>query len=202
VDDVTDTAAHDRIVQRIARVGLFFALVLALGLAVLMLGAKSSQATTPAPGQVSLGFEEELEEETETERGEEECEDAEEEAEEGEISAAEATAICEETEANPAPTGRDSTVSAACPIHTAHTHATERRDRLKVTVDYTTAGSAVAMIELRSDSKQIASVRRRLDRHGVLRITKRLGKQRIKRVVVRFRIASCRRVQTRSIKIG
>jgi polyhydroxyalkanoate synthesis regulator phasin len=209
VDGHTDTTAHDH-TARIARIAWLCAFVVPLILAALLLGVKSAQAASPLPSVVPLVFEEELLEdeeglggENEAEFAEEECEIAEEEAAEGEISEAEARAFCKEIEQaiREAAAGPSSAASAKCALRTAHAHAVVRRNRLKLTVGYTTTASTSATVQVRSGAKRLVSVHRRLGRSGVLRIAKKLGNARVKRLTVRFKTPSCGMFQTRSVKV-
>ncbi|HEX6688952.1 MAG TPA: hypothetical protein VF085_09850 [Solirubrobacterales bacterium] len=206
MDGNTDTTAPDQ-TARIARAAWFATFVVPLILAALLFGVKSAQAAPSLPAVVPLAFEEELEfeleEEDEAEFAEEECAIAKEEAEEGELTTAEADAICREAkaEAGGKNAGQSSTASDQCPLRSAHAHAVESHDNLKVTVGYTTSSSTAATVEVSSGSKHIATVHRQLSKSGVLRITKKLGKQTIGQIQVRFRTSSCTTFETKPTKV-
>jgi hypothetical protein len=194
---------------RIARLAWLFTFVIPLILAALLLGVKSSQAASPAPGVVPLAFEEELAfdeedelEEDEAEFAEAECEIAEEEAIEGEISEAQAEKICEEAEDLAKSAGPSSTAANRCPLRSAHTRAVVRHERLKLTIGYTTTSSTPATIEIRAGNRRIATVHRHLGRSGVLRISRKLGKRRINRITASFKTPSCKPFRTSSTKVG
>ena len=211
VDRNTDTTAHNHS-DRIARTAWFCAFVLPLALAALLLGVKSAQAASPTPGATPFAFEEEFELEAEGEEGDaqleaefaqEECDIAEEEATEGEITAAEAKEVCTEAEetAREAAAGPSSTAPARCALRSAHAHAVETRDKLKVTIGYTSSAPTPATIKVRAGANRIASVHRKLGKSGVIRITKKLGSKRIKRITVSFKTPSCGQLQTKPTKI-
>jgi hypothetical protein len=204
------TAQSNSNSDRIARAAWFCAFVLPLALAAMLLGVKSAQAAPASPGVVPLAFEEELFEgeeelgsEGEVEFAEEECEIAEEEAAEGVISDAEAKTICEEAEEAIAEVeaGPSSTARNSCTIRSAHVHAVVRRNKLKVTVGYTSSRSTPATIQVRSGTKNLVSLHRHLGRAGVLRISKRLGSKPVKRVSVSFKTPSCGKLVTKSVKV-
>ena len=210
MDRSTDTTAHNHS-DRIARMAWFCAFVLPLALAALLLGVKSAQAapvTEPAP----LAFEEEFEFEAEggedeaqleAEFAQEECEIAKEEATEGEITAAEAKEVCTEAEetAKEATAGSSSHTGGQCALRSAHAHAVETRDKLKVTIGYTSSAPTPATIKVRAGANRIASVHRKLGKSGVIRITKKLGSKRIKRITVSFKTPSCGQLQPKPTKV-
>lgn len=176
VNENADTTAHSHS-DRIARAAWFCTFVVPLALAGLLLGVKSAQAASPAPGTAPIAFEEDLSEEfgpeEEAEFFEEECEIAEEEAAEGEISAAEAKEICiEAEEAAKEVDGSHEGANAECPIHSASAHASIQHEKLKLTVGYTTTTPVTATILIGGPVK--ASFKRHLGKSGVLRFTKRL----------------------------
>ena len=184
-----------------------------LVLATLLLGVKAAHAApVPAAAVVpvllegELNAEEEEEEEEESEEGEEECLTAEEEFEAGEIDEAEVEEACEEGAERTSQKGatKGATAPEECVLRSARAVATLKRNKLKVTIGYTTYEPAGAMIEIRKGSTRIASVRRRLGRSGVLRITKKLSKrQRGKQITVRVRVPSaprnCARYETHKL---
>jgi len=204
----TKDAATARASQ-IARIAWLATFVLPLVLTALLLAVKSAHAEPAGPNAVLLSLEEESEFEEEGEFGEA-CLEAEEEFEAGELSEAELEAICEETEGGEgrSPVG-GSAVPEECLLRsaTARAVAPPKRDRLKLTIGYTTYEPVNATVEIRKGSARIASARRHLARSGVLRIVKKLGKKSApKRVVIRIRIPSspryCGKFQTRKIRIS
>jgi hypothetical protein len=154
------------------------------------------------PAVDDIAFEETLDLEAEVSEEVEEvaiqCETAEEEFEEGELGQAAVDAICQE-EIGASAAG---IANSDCPVRSAHAHATEKNDRLKVTVGYTTNEPTRATLEIRAGSTRVGLFKRHLGRSGVLRITKKLGPKHVNRVVVRFRTSSCAKFQTKSVKVG
>jgi len=71
-----------------------------------------------------------------------------------------------------------------CPLHSTTAHGTTKRNKLKLTVGYTTSEPANARIEVRSGSTSLGTYKRHLGRSGVLRFTKTLGKKHAGKVVV------------------
>ena len=142
------------------------AFVVALVLAVLLLGVKSAQAS-PLPGLVPLPSKKNSKKRAEF--AEEECDDAEEEFKEGELSKAEATAICTEAEAEADgdTAGQSSASNGECPIHSAIAHASTHHDQLKLTIGYTTTVPVSAAIQIHG----VGSFKRHLGKSGVLRFT-------------------------------
>lgn len=180
----TSTAAHHG--APLARVAWLASFVILVALFVLLLAAKPSGAVTVTPPPIELLAEVEEDEEWE------EDEEVGEEGEEGEEEA-------EEIETSPNP-------PEECLLRTARARAVAKRQRLKLTVDYTTYEPVDARVEIRSGGVQIGSAQRHLGESGVLRITKKLGKKlRVDRLVVRFRIPgtppSCDRLQSKTIPI-
>ncbi|MGC1853716.1 MAG: hypothetical protein WA687_14930 [Solirubrobacterales bacterium] len=178
-------------------------LTVLLPLAALLLATGAplvSAADEPAVDDIA--FEETLDLEAEvSEEIEEvviECETAEEEFEEGELGQAAVDAICHE-EITASAAGNS---ASACPLRSAHAHAAERNNKLKVTVGYTANEPTRATVEIRAGSTRIGSLKRRLGKSGVLRITKKLGEKQVNRVVVRFKTSSCAKFQTKSVKVG
>ena len=174
-------------------------LTVPLALAALLLVASTSQAASADPEIAPLAFEDEafeVEEEGEFEL--EECEAAEEEFEEGLLAAAEVDLFCEADGGASAAAGKG---KSACALRSARARAVEKRNKLRVTVGYTTNEPTGATIEVRAGSKRIASVHRRLGKSGVLRITKDLGKKKANRVVIRIKVSSCAKLQTESAKV-
>ena len=122
--------------------------------------ATASHDLPPAPGQASPSAtfeEEEAEAESEGEGWEEEEWEEEEEAE--------------------------SPSSEACPLRSANAHASTKRDKLKLTIGYTTNEPFSARITIQRGSVQLASARRYLGHSGVLRFTEKLNEDDRKRIV-------------------
>jgi hypothetical protein len=100
------------------------------------------------------------------EEPEEECVVVEEELVDGELQE-----LCEEEG------GSEATGSAKkCFLRSAHAHSSTKREKLKVTVGYTTYDPASAKIEIRQGAVRIGSFNRHLGKSGVLRFTSKLGK--------------------------
>lgn len=182
-------------------------LAVPLVLAVLLFAVSAAHATPVGPNAVPPALEEEGEEFDEFEEGEEaeaesECEEAEEEFEEGGLSRAELKEYCGEAAGRNGKNASGSVAPEECILRSAHAHATESHDSLKVTVGYTASEPASATIEVRSGPSRLASVHHHLGRSGVLRIAKDLGRKQIDRVVVRFKIPTCPQFQTKSVKVG
>jgi hypothetical protein len=184
--------------ERLVRILPPLALVVLLALAVLLLAARSANATQQAQPAIRLALEDEGEfEDGELESGEleeEVCEAAEEEFEEGELDEAEMEAVCEEATDEVQQTGKasGSPRSARCPLRSAHAHAVTLAGgrRLKLTIGYTTYRPAGATIEVSHGRTRIGTFRRHLGRSGVVRIVRRLGDGPApRRIVVRLRIA-------------
>lgn len=166
----------------------FLSVLLLLAALLLATGAPLVSAADE-PTVDDIAFEETLDLEAEvSEEGEEvaiECETAEEELEEGELGQAAVDAICQEEIGVSA----TDSMSSDCPVRSAHAHATEKNDRLKVTIGYTTTEPTRATLEIRAGSTRVASLKRHLGRSGVLRFTKAIGeKQAGKRTVVRIEL--------------
>ena len=209
MDRNTGTTAHDN-TARIARVAWLCAFVVPLALAALLLGVKSAQAATPAPDFAPLALEEEefafeeeaeFEPEEEAEFAEEECEIAAEEAAEGEISEAESIQTCKEAREVVRGKAGPSAAGGECPLRSAHAHAVEKQDKLKVVIGYTTAVPTAATIEIHAGARRLTSLRRHLGRSGVLRITRKLGKKAVNRITVILKASSCEKPQTKSTKV-
>ena len=164
--------------------------VLFLLSALLAAGAAHGAPTEVIDGD-DFAFEETAFEESVEDVGEEvevveaECEAAEEELEEGELGEAAVERICEEEVG----TSATDSVSSDCPVRSAHAHAVEKNDRLKMTIGYTTNEPTRATLEIRAGSTQVASLKRHLGRSGVLRFTKVLSKMQAgKRTLVRIKL--------------
>ncbi|HEU4904501.1 MAG TPA: hypothetical protein VFT19_00065 [Solirubrobacterales bacterium] len=196
MDRSNDTTAHQT-ADRIARLAWLCAFILPLILATALLGVKSTQAAPHGPTAVPFAFEdleeeeldleeeESIEEESEAEFAEAECEIAEEEAEEGEITQAEANALCKEVQ-DFADAGRSS-AAEKCPIRSARAHVSVRRNRLKLTIGYTTSSPVSAAIQIR----KLGTFKRHLGKSGVLRFTRRINRKLSKRQLkIRFRLSS------------
>ncbi len=95
-----------------------------------------------------------------------------------------------------------SVAGAKCPLRSAHAHAAEHHDNLRVTVGYTASEPTGATIEVRSGAKRIASTHRHLGKSGVLRIAKKLKANNVNRIVVRFTTRSCAKFQTKPVSVG
>jgi len=170
-------------------------LALLLLLSALLFAAGTAGAAQPVPATTPFALEEgegealEEEEEEEAELEEVECEFAEEELEEGLLTPAEAAELCEPTDTiTPAPAVR-------CPLRSTRVRAVQKRNRLKVTVGYTSSTPTSATIEVRSGKKRLASVHRRLGRSGVIRLSRQAGRGTSHRVVVRLKIKACKDLQ-------
>ncbi len=141
-------------------------IALAATLAVVVIAAQSSTASQSlfqAPGLTPLAaFEEEAEAESEAEDWEEE--------------------EWEEEEAEPFP-------SDECPLRSARARASTKRDKLKLTIGYTTNEPFSARITIQQGAVQIGSVRRYLGHSGVLRFSEKLDEQGRKRVVTNIAAA-------------
>lgn len=172
---------------------LLTALAAVLGIALLALAAApiSAPAAPPASTEVEMELELTLDEsELELEEWpEEEWLEADEEclALEGEL---EEEGLCEEGEEEETSRARG---ARECPLRSASPHAAEARDRLKVTLGYTTFRPATATIQVGRGSTRIGTFKRRLGRSGVLRFSGRLRKRHGKRVFVRILIPSAGR---------
>lgn len=173
-------------------------LLVLLVLSALLLAAAGSAAAAPAPA--ALTFEAEFEPEegefeegefAEEEPGEEfaeaECEIAEEELEEGLLTPADVTELCQAEEEELAA----GTSTEGCPLRSAKVHASDKNNRLKLTIGYTAGAPTKARVEVLIGKRKFASYKRRLGRSGVIRVTKRLGKRRPKKIRVRFVTPLC-----------
>lgn len=149
-----------RLAARIS-IALIVPLVAAALLAhILARPATASHNLPPAPGQASPSMtfdEEEAETESEDESWEEEEWEEEEEAE--------------------------SPSSEACPLRSANAHASTKRDKLKLTIGYTTNEPFSARITIQRGSVQLASARRYLGHSGVLRFSERLDERGGRKIV-------------------
>ncbi len=163
-------------------------LTVPLALAALLFVASTSQADSPIPDIDPLAFEEEFEIEDEGEFELEECEAAEEEFEEGVIAAAEVDIFCEADGGASAAADKG---KSACALRSAKARAVEKRNKLKVTVGYTTSEPLKATIQIRQGKTTIGSFKRRLGKSGVLRFTEKLSEKLAgKRTVVKFKLPS------------
>lgn len=136
------------------------ALIVSLAAAIAAQSATASPSSLQAPGLTALSaaFEEE---EAETESEAEEWEEEEFE---------------EEEEAEPIP-------GPECPLRSVRAHASTKRDKLKLTIGYTTNEPFSARIAIRRGSTQIGSVRRYLGHSGVLRFTEKLDERGSRKIV-------------------
>ena len=128
-------------------------------LAICLLAAAMTPLTAPAAPQASASAEASAEEEdSEEEWGlEEECIEIEEE-------------FCEEEDESSTASSTDK-----CFLRSAQAHATTKRDKLKVTVGYTTYDPVNAKIEIRQGKTRIGTFKRHLGKSGVLRLTGKLS---------------------------
>ncbi|HWM53773.1 MAG TPA: hypothetical protein VNO20_00040 [Solirubrobacterales bacterium] len=76
----------------------------------------------------------------------------------------------EEEEAEPLP-------GDVCPLRSASAHAVTKRDKLKLTIGYTTNEPFDARITIQRGSVQIGSVRRHLGHSGVFRFAEKLDER-------------------------
>lgn len=182
----TTTTAH-RLADRVARTAWFAAFVVPLILAALLLGVKSVQAATPAPGPTpppfeKLAFEEELEgEENETEFAEDECEIAREEVEEGELSKAEGDEVCREAANEGGKTASGSnTAPEECLLRSVNARllADDSPGGVRLTVGYTTYEPTAATVGFSArggkGALDLGTAKRHLGRSGVVRLSKAL----------------------------
>ena len=176
----------------VVRIAWLTTFVVPLILAGLLLAVKTAHAAPGGGAIVPLALEEGFELDEEGEIEEEECGAAEEELEEGELEEAEVEDICEEAE----DAGRKRTTGSAAPeeclLRSAHARAvaSPQRNRLKLTVGYTTYEPVSATVEIREGSARLGSIRRHLGRSGVLRVVESLGSDPSKprQIVVQIRI--------------
>lgn len=82
----------------------------------------------------------------------------------------------EEEEAEPFPRNE-------CPLRSARAHASTKRDKLKLTIGYTTNEPFSARITIQRGSVQLASARRYLGHSGVLRFAEKLNEHGGKKIV-------------------
>jgi hypothetical protein len=73
-----------------------------------------------------------------------------------------------------------------CFLRSAHAHSATKRDKLKVTVGYTTYDPANARIEIRQGATRIGNFNRHLGKSGVLRFTSKLDEPRRAGVSIRI----------------
>lgn len=109
---------------------------------------------------------------------EEECVVVEEELIDGELQE-----FCEEEEAEESEAASS---AEKCFLRSAHAHSATKRDRLKVTIGYTTYDPASARIEIRQGATRIGTFNRHLGKSGVLRFTSKLDEQRRAGVSIRI----------------
>lgn len=138
------------------RLAARISIALVATLAVAFIAAQSSAASpgllqTPALTPSTIFEEEEAEAESEAEDWDEE------EWEE------------EEEEAEPFP-------GDECPLRSARAHASTKRDKLKLTIGYTTNEPVTTTIQLRKGTVGVETFKRHLGKSGVLRFTEELGK--------------------------
>jgi hypothetical protein len=200
------------------RLPVFFVLLLLSGL---LLAAAGAQGASAVPVASISAFEEDFEgledelEEEESEEGaiEAECETALEEADEGELGPDEVDEICAEAaEAGKRKknagknAGSNSVAPKECLLRSAHAHAVDTGDKLKLTIGYTAYEPVAARIEVRKGSSRIATMRRQLGRSGVLRIVKNLGDGKApKQLVVRLAVPAspgyCGKYETEKVPV-
>jgi hypothetical protein len=113
---------------------------------------------------------------------EEEGEEVEGEEVEEEVGCEEPEEACEES----ADESGDASSAGSCPLRSAQGHASTRRNKLKVTVGYTTYRPVDATIQIRQGSTDVGTFERHLERSGVLRFTEKVGKKQGKRVIVQI----------------
>lgn len=107
---------------------------------------------------------------------EEECVVVEEEFVDGELQE-----FCEEEGESEAASSTEK-----CFLRSAHAHSATKRDKLKVTVGYTTFSPANAKIEIRQGAVRIGAFNRHLGKSGVLRFTSKLEGQRRAGISIRI----------------
>lgn len=151
-------------------------LVALISIAMLAVAGPASATVPVLPLPAVSAFDQETEEEEEASE-EEELEACEEEAEE-----------CEEAAE---PGAKRSDGPAECPLRSASARASNKNDKLKLKIRYTTSKPVTATIEIRNGSTRIGSFKRHLGRSGVLSFTKALGEKRIgERTVIRIELPS------------
>lgn len=134
---------------------LRLATLASIALVALMAAFAAGAATADPPPLPSAAFaEEEYEGEAEDEGEDEEGEEFDEE---------------EQEEAQPLP-------SDVCPLRSASAHASTKRDKLKLTIGYSTNEPFTAAIQLRKGAIGIETFKRHLGKSGVLRFAEDLGK--------------------------
>ena len=101
---------------------------------------------------------------------------------EEEVGCEEPEEACEES----ANESGDASSAGSCPLRSAQGHASTRRNKLKVTVGYTTYRPVDATIQIRQGSTDVGTFKRHLGRSGVLRFTEKVGKEQGKRVIVQI----------------
>lgn len=167
------------------------ALLVLLLLSALLFAAGTAPPAPAGPAGVPFLYEEEFEAEEEGEEVETECDTAHEEADEGELGRDEAEEICDEEEAAESKTkdkksGAKTKVPEDCVLRSAHAHASisDKTDKLKLTLGYTTYEPANARIKVGN----LATLNRHLGRSGVLRLVEPLGEKHPKRLVVNLKL--------------
>lgn len=157
-------------IELVARLAWLAAFVAPLLLAFALLSAGGAAAT---PTGAPLALATQPEGEGEEEEGVGFCELAQIEFEEGWLTEAEMNAVCAEEEAET--TNPESQRQAECPLRSASAHAKTRRNRLKLTIGYTTNFPTKATIQLYAGQTLVATYKRQLGRSGVLRFKKNLS---------------------------
>ena len=155
-----------------------------LAAAALPMAAPADPSPAPPPGADFA--------EAATEDGdelEEECVVVEEEFNDGELQE-----FCAEEDESEAASSAEK-----CFLRSAHAHSATRRDKLKVTVGYTTYTPANAKIEIRQGAIRIGTFNRHLGKSGVLRFTSKLGKH--GRAGVSIRISPAKKTECPSRRL-
>jgi hypothetical protein len=197
-----------------SRFPLLLTLLLLSGL---LLAASTAHALPTVPPLGPLGLEDEGEAEEELTPSEVACAEAQAEYERDELSEAEVEEICAEDEAGE---GNDANASRApeeCRLRSARARvvAYEARNRVRLTVGYTTYVPTMATVDYRlaggRGSLHLGTARRRLGRSGVIRLTRRLSDGQMEKVqaagrfTVRLRVSgaprSCRRYESEELTV-
>jgi hypothetical protein len=84
----------------------------------------------------------------------------------------------EEAEVEEADAEVEETYPPECVLRSAKAHAVLKRDKLKLTIGYTTSEPTKAVLDVHYGATRLAQVKRPLQRSGVLRITKKLKHRR------------------------
>lgn len=196
------------------RLALLFVLLLFSGL-LLTAGAAHGAPTEPEAEPLALEepFEdEEGEEESEDQSAEEECEEAGEELAEGEISQEELEEACERERQRSKP-GPGGVLPEECLVRTFRSSAvvSAPRNRLKLTIQYTTFESTAATIDYTLKGSHLGTAKRHLGDNGAIHLGKHLSDSQMKklkgahklsvRVDISSTPASCKRYYSDSAKV-